>query len=129
MSEGIQEELDFVGEEKELYTKCSREAAVTFKFFSLFKVETSKDSDTATVYFGEGCIDRNVSIPVGKEIKSYVKTVKKMIIDNPKGIHQAILRRKMFWLVTKLLEHGVFGPQFARINNYLFYVWDETKDD
>jgi hypothetical protein len=129
MSEGNQDELDFAGEEQELYTTCSREAAVTFKFFGLFKVETSKDSPCATVYFGDGCVDRNVAPAVGKEIKAYVKSVKKMIVDNPKGLHQAVLRRKMFWLVTKLLEHGVFGPQFARVNNYLFYAWDETKDD
>ena len=108
---------------------CSREAAVTFKFFSLFKVDTNKGTDTASVYFGEGCVDRNISVEVAKEIKSYVKSVKKMILDNPKGLHQAVLRRKMFWFVTKLLEHGVFGNQFARINNYLFYAWDETKDD
>ena len=129
MSERNKEELDFVGEENELYTTCSREAAVTFKFFSLFNIETSKDSEKATVYFGEGCVDRGVSLAVGKELKSYVKSVKKMIIENPKGIHQALLRRKMFWFVTKLLEHGVFGSQITRINNYLFYAWDETKDD
>jgi hypothetical protein len=120
---------DFAAEEKELYEMCSREAAVTLKFFSLFKVETSKDSSLATVYFGDGCIDRDIELDIAKQIKSYIKSVKKMIIENPKGLHQGLLRRKMFWFVTKLLEHGVFGNQFARINNYLFYAWDETKDD
>lgn len=126
---GDNEPLDFGGEEKDLYEQCSREAAVTFKFFELFSFTFRNDSAYATMRFGQSCEDPNVPTEIAKEFKKYCKDVRNLIRQNPKTLHQGQLRRKIFWMNTKLLEHGIFPTQITRIQNYLYFVWDETKDD
>jgi hypothetical protein len=124
-----QEIHDFGEEEKDLYANCSREAAVTFKFFELFSFQFPEYSDFATIRFGRICEDQNVPTQLAKEFKKYCKEVRNLIRENPKSLHQGLLRRKIFWMNTKLLEHGIFPTQITRIQNYLYFVWDETKDD
>jgi hypothetical protein len=122
-------EQTFGEEEKDLYGTCSREAAVTFKFFELFSFEFREDSEVATMRFGRICEDTNVPTHLAKEFKKYCKEVRNLIRQTPKGLHQGQLRRKIFWMNTKLLEYGIFPTTITRIQNYLYFVWDETKDD
>ncbi len=124
--------LDFRLEEETVYETFNRGAAALYKFFDMFRVELSEDkfAQSATVHFGKSYEDDEVSIPVAKQLRSYVKDQKRTIRENPMGYDVAEGRRKVFWLLTMMQEHGIFSPSHqSKIMFYAQYVFHETKEE
>lgn len=124
--------LDFRLEEEALYETFNRAAAALYKFFDMFSVEIPEDrsSQYATVHFGKSYEDDTVPIPIAKQVRAYVKDQKKALRDNPMGYDAYEGRRKAFWLLTMLEEHGIFSPSHqAKIMFYAQFVFHETKED
>lgn len=124
--------LDFRLEEETIYETFNRGAAALYKFFDMFRVELSEDkfAQSATVYFGKSYEDDEVPIPVAKQLRSYVKDQKRALRENPMGYDVAEGRRKAFWLLTMMQEHGIFSPSHqGKIMTYAQYVFHETKED
>jgi hypothetical protein len=124
--------LDFRLEEETIYETFNRGAAALYKFFDMFRVELSEDkfAQSATVHFGKSYEDDEVPIPVAKQLRSYVKDQKRALRENPMGYDVAEGRRKAFWLLTMMQEHGIFSPSHqGKIMTYAQYVFHETKED
>ena len=123
--------LDFRLEEEALYETFNRAAAALYKFFDMFRVELPEDrQQTATVHFGKSYEDDEVELPVAKQLKSYVKDQKRAIRENPMGYDSAEGRRKAFWLLTMLEEHGIFSPSHqSKIMIFAQFVFHETKEE
>jgi hypothetical protein len=124
--------LDFRLEEETIYETFNRGAAALYKFFDMFRVELSEDkfAQSATVHFGKSYEDDEVSIPVAKQVRAYVKDQKRALRENPMGYDVAEGRRKVFWLLTMMQEHGIFSPSHqSKIMFYAQYVFHETKEE
>ena len=127
-----QSPLDFRLEEETIYETFNRGAAALYKFFDMFRVELSEDkfAQSATVHFGKSYEDDEVSIPVAKQLRSYVKDQKRALRENPMGYDVAEGRRKAFWLLTMMQEHVIFSPSHqSKIMFYAQYVFHETKEE
>lgn len=122
--------LDFIGEERDVWENCSTAAGATFKFFDQIRVEFGDDSSPyASVHFGKSYEDDCVEREIAKQVRAYVKEQKRWIRENAKGADPEELRKKVFWMITMLLEHGIFSPSHqSKIQIYAQFVWDSTKD-
>jgi hypothetical protein len=124
--------LDFRLEEETAYELFNRAAVAIYKFFDMFRVEISEDksSQSATVWFGKSYEDDEVPVLVAKQVRAYVKDQKRAIRENPMGYDGAEGRRKIFWLLTMIQEHGIFSPSHqGKIMTYAQYVFHETKEE
>lgn len=131
MSDGKQQPPDFVAEENEFYDNLPRAAVAVYKFFDLFKVDASDEkSSTVTVTFGKAYVDEEVPRDVGKQIRHYVKEQKRAIRQAAHGYTAEEGRRKIYWLLTMLLQYGVFSDSgIGRIQTYAQFVFHETKEE
>ena len=124
--------LDFRLEEESAYETFNRAAVAIYKFFDMFRVEISEDkaNQRVSIWFGKSYEDDEVSIQVAKQVRTYVKDQKKAIRENSHGYDAAEGRRKIFWLLTMMQEHGVFSPSHqGKIMTYAQYVFHETKEE
>jgi hypothetical protein len=125
-----QKPIDFAGEEQELYSICSAPVVALYKFFDMFRVELGDDSQKlATVYFGKSFEDDEVPKELAKQIRFYVKEQKRELRANPIGYDPQEGRKKVFWLMTMLLEHGLFSHVIGKLQVYATFVYCQTKDD
>jgi hypothetical protein len=125
------EPVDFRVEETTLYDVCTRSSAAIFKFFDMFRVEFGDEkAATATVQFGKSYEDDEVPTVLAKQIRSYAREQKKAIRDNPHGYTAEEGRQKIFWLISMLLQHGIFSPsEQNKIMTYGSFVFHETKEE
>jgi hypothetical protein len=125
------ETVDIRAEETGLYDVCTRSSAAIFKFFDMFRVEFGDEkATTATVYFGKSYEDDEVPVALAKQIRSYAREQKKAIRDNPHGFTGEEGRQKIFWLISMLIQHGVFSSSAqSKIMTYGSFVFHETKED
>lgn len=125
------EQVDFRAEETGLYDVCTRSSAAIFKFFDMFRVEFGDEkATTATVYFGKSYEDDEVPVAIAKQIRSYTREQKKVIRDNPHGFTGEEGRQKIFWLISMIIQHGVFSSSAqSKIMTYGSFVFHETKED
>lgn len=125
------QEVDFRSEEAGLYDVCTRSSAAVFKFFDMFRVEFGDEkATTATVCFGKSYEDDEVPVALAKQIRSYTREQKKTIRDNPRGFTGEEGRQKIFWLISMIIQHGVFSPsEQNRIMTYGSFVFHETKEE
>jgi hypothetical protein len=125
------EQVDFRAEETGLYDVCTRSSAAIFKFFDMFRVEFGDEkASVATVYFGKSYEDDEVPVTLAKQIRSYAREQKKAIRDNPHGFTGEEGRQKIFWLISMLIQHGVFSSSAqSKIMTYGSFVFHETKED
>ena len=79
---------------------------VFYKFFSLLTVKTV--GEETTVRFGRGIVDEDVSRDVATRLKDYVKEQKEWVRENGRDVSLKECQRRMWWLVEKILEFGVF---------------------
>ena len=122
--------IDFKAEEAELYDNCSPSSVALYKFFDLIRVEFGDESQKmATVCFGETYEDNEVPKEVAKQIRSYVKEQKRAIRENPRGFVPEEGRQRVFWILTKFVEHGVFSFCLGKIQHYMAFVFSQTKED
>lgn len=131
MSDKNQLPPDFAAEENEAYDALPRAAVAIYKFFDLFKVDMSDEkATTVTVNFGKAYVDEEVSRDVAKQIRSYVKEQKRAIRQAAHGYSAEEGRRRIFWLLTMLLQYGVFSDSgIGRIQTYAQFVFHETKEE
>ncbi len=130
--QGQQLPLDFRLEEETAYETFNRAAAAVYKFFDMFRVEIPEDkfAQSATVHFGKSYEDDEVPTQVAKQVRAYVKEQKRAIRENPMGYESAEGRRKVFWFLTMMQEHGIFSPSHqGKIMTYAQYVFHETKEE
>ena len=127
-----QKPIDFLAEENELYDLCTGPNAAVYKWFDLIRVEFSSDETqkTATVQFGKLAEDTTVPIALAKQIRTYVKTQKKAIRENPRGFTPEEGRQKIFWLLTMFVEHGIFADHgMGKFQTYTTFVYCQTRED
>lgn len=124
--------LDFCLEEETAYETFNRAAAAVYKFFEMWRVELPEDrtQSTATVFFGKSYEDDEVPAPIAKQVRAFVKEQKRAIRENPLGYDAELGRRKVFWLLTMMEEHGIFCPSHQnKIMFYAQFVFHETKEE
>ncbi len=125
--------VDFAAEEEALYELCNRGAVAIYKFFELFTVKLPDSNDPsalATVRFGKTIEDDEVERDVAKQVRAYVKDMKRVIRASPKEYDVEEGRRKIFWFLTMMFQHGVFAAnQQSKIMTYAQFVFHETKED
>lgn len=125
--------VDFAAEEAALYELCNRGAVAVYKFFDLFTVklpETNDPAALATVRFGKTIEDDEVDRDVAKQLRTYVKEMKRTIQKNPKDFKSEEGRQKIFWFLTMLFQHGVFAAnQQSKIMTYAQFVFHESKEE
>lgn len=120
--------LDFCLEEETVYETFNRAAAAIYKFFEMVRVEIGDNQ--ATVHFGKSYEDDEVPVAVAKQVRAFVKEQKRKIRENPLGYDAAEGRRKVFWLLTMIQEHGIFSPSHqSKIMTYAQFVFHESKED
>jgi hypothetical protein len=131
MSDGKQLPPDFVAEENDFYDNLPRAAVAIYKFFDLFKVDMSDEkATTVEVAFGKAYMDEEVPRDVAKQIRNYVKEQKRKIRQEAQGYSAEEGRRKIYWLLTMLLQYGVFSDSgIGRIQSYAQFVFHETKEE
>jgi hypothetical protein len=125
--------VDFAAEEEALYELCNRAAVAVYKFFELFTVklpDTNDPSAMASVNFGKTIEDDEVDRVVAKQVRAYVKEMKRTIRASPKDYKAEEGRRKIFWFLTMLFQHGVFAAnQQSKIMTYAQFVFHESKEE
>lgn len=124
---------DMTTEEQELYDICTRANVAIYKFFDLFTFELPDEksgSQMATVRFGKTIEDDEVPRDVAKQLRHYIKEQKRAIRDNPRGYGAEEGRQKIFWVLTMLLQHGVFSPSYYnKVSTYAQFVFHESKEE
>lgn len=125
--------VDFAAEEAALYELCNRGAVAVYKFFDLFTVKLPDTNDPtvlATVRFGKTIEDEEVERDVAKQVRAYVKEIKRTIQKNPKDFKSEEGRKKIYWFLTMLFQHGVFAAnQQSKIMTYAQFVFHESKEE
>ena len=120
-------------EEQELYTICTRANVAIYKFFDLFQIQLPDDksgSQMATVSFGKTMEDDEVPREVAKQLRHYIKEQKRAIRDNPRGYMAEEGRQKIFWVLTMLLQNGIFSPSYYnKVSTYAQFVFHESKEE
>jgi hypothetical protein len=123
-----QKPLDFLGEEKELYSLFTELSGPVYKFFDLFSFEVT-DKPTGVVRFGQSYEDDEVPKEVVKQLRFYIKEQKKALRENPKGFTEKECHKKMFWCTTMLLEHNIFSSSHqSKVMMYSVFVYQQLKD-
>ena len=80
---------------------------VFFKFFSLMSVKIHSD-DEITVRFGRNIVDDTVSLDTAQKLKAFIKEQKEWIRVQGKRASVLEVKRRLWWLVEKIIELGVF---------------------
>jgi hypothetical protein len=80
---------------------------VFFKFFSLLSVRIHGEDDIS-VRFGRNILDDTVSLDTAQKLKAFLKEQKEWIRGQGKRVSLLEVKRRMWWLVEKILELGIF---------------------
>ena len=121
----------FIEEDEKLYAACSRANVALFRFFDmfLFDISDSSSSAMATVRFGKSYEDDEVPKDVAKQLRSFIKEQKRMIRENPRCSNSKEGRKKMYSLITLLLQYGIFSPAHqGKIMTYAVFTYSETTE-
>lgn len=125
-----QNEVNFLDEERDYYSTFTRAAAAGYRFFNMFRVELGDGTPYSTVAFGKSYEDDEVERAVAKQLKLYIKEQKKLLRENPKGFSATEIQKKIFTVLSALIEHAVFCPsQQSKIMTYASFAYTETKED
>ena len=116
-------------EEADLYEACARGPAALFRFFDMFSFVLS-DAANATIHFGKSCEDEEVPKELAKQLRAFCKDQKRAIRENPRHYSVSEGRKKMFWLISLLLQHGIFSAkEQSKVTLFATFVHAETRED
>lgn len=94
-------------EYEEGYDTLTDAGVVFFKFFSLLSVKIHSEDDIA-VRFGRNIVDDSVSMDTAQKLKAFLKEQKEWIRGQGKRVSVLEVKRRLWWLVEKIIELGVF---------------------
>lgn len=121
--------LDIAQEESDLYGACARGPAALFRFFDMFSFVLT-DAATATIHFGKSYEDDEAPKELAKQLRAFCKDQKRAIRENPREYSVAEGRKKMFWMVNLLIQHGIFLPKDqSKIMMFATFIFAETKEE
>jgi hypothetical protein len=79
---------------------------VYYKFLSMFSVKVSKDDSPSTVSFGT-LVPATLDNETASTLRSYIKQQKEWL-RNEKQTNKAEMRRRIWWVVQKILDYKLF---------------------
>jgi hypothetical protein len=121
--------VNIAQEEADLYEACARGPAALFRFFDMFSFVLS-DAPMATVHFGKSCEDEEVPKELAKQLRAFCKDQKRAIRENPRDYSVSEGRKKMFWFVNLMIQHGIFLPrEQSRIMLFATFIHAETREE
>lgn len=106
--------MDFEAEYQDFFPNLGREATCAYKFFDLFKINlgTGKDEKGNVMekglHWGKSCHDDELSDEELRALKTYIKDAKSWLRKEQKAASINQMRKRMWFLVQKLIEFGAF---------------------
>ena len=96
---------------------------VYYKFLSMFSVKVSKDDSPSTVSFGT-LVPATLDNETASTLRSYIKQQKEWL-RNEKQTNKAEMRRRIWWVVQKILDYKVFAEKGQC---YIMFWLDKCDD-
>jgi hypothetical protein len=96
---------------------------VYYKFLSMFSVKVSKDDSPSTVSFGT-LVPATLDNETASTLRSYIKQQKEWL-RNEKQTNKAEMRRRIWWVVQKILDYKLF-PERGQC--YIMFWLDKCDD-
>lgn len=114
--------ITLVGDWQEEFDEGRKELGAVgmavYKFFAMFRVKEGH------VWFGE-CIEQEVSPDTAQPLRDYIKAQKEWVRQHGRSLQPKEATRRMWWLLTKLLEQGIFTSSEQRT---IMCYYDMTLD-
>ena len=116
--------MDFTAEYKDFFENLGDAATYTYKFFDLFKVNLGNGEDEKGeklvkgsassalgrqgLHWGKDTSDDTLTVEQLREVKTYLKAQKQWVRKEQKNVKRKECRRRIWFLVQKLIELGAF---------------------
>ena len=89
-----------------------------YKFINSFRIEI--EGDSATIYFGKSAEDDELDTEFAAELRTWLKDQKKWVRAEQKKVDLVICKRRMWFLVTKFIDEGIFSC--AELGKVMYYM-------
>lgn len=100
---------------------------VFYKFYGMFSARTN--GDECVVKFGRRAVDTSLSHDVVRKLREYIKEQREWILEQGRDVHPAEARRRMWWIVEKILEFDIFASSEQKtIMIWLDICLEQTKE-
>jgi hypothetical protein len=96
---------------------------VYYKYLSMFSVKVSKDDSPSTVSFGT-LTPVTLDTETASTLRSYIKQQKEWLREEQQT-NKAELRRRIWWIVQKILDYKLFTEKGQC---YMMYWLDKCDD-
>jgi hypothetical protein len=100
---------------------------IFYKFYGMFSAKVN--GDDCIVKFGRHTIDTSISVDIVRKIREYVREQREWIMEQAHDVHPAEARRRMWWIVEKIIEYDIFSSsQQKTIMIWLDICLEQTKE-
>ena len=98
---------------------------VFYKFYGMF----SAKSNDSIVKFGRRSVATDVPADVVRKLREYIKEQREWILEQAHDVHPAEARRRMWWIVEKIIEYDIFtSSEQKTIMIWLDICLEQTKE-
>ena len=94
-----------------------------YKFINSFRIEI--DDDKGTIFFGKSAEDDDLDVEFAAKLRTLLKDQKRWIRDVKHKAPMAICKRRMWFLLSKFIDEGIFATnELGKIMYYMDSTWE-----
>lgn len=94
-----------------------------YKFINMFRIEI--DEDKGTIFFGKSAEDDDLDVEFAAKLRTWLKDQKRWIRDVKHKASAAICKRRMWFLLSKFIDEGIFAThELGKIMYYMDSTWE-----
>jgi AAA+ ATPase superfamily predicted ATPase len=98
-----------------------------YKFINSFRIEI--EGDDATIYFGKSAEDGELDAEFATRLRNWLKDQKKWIRSEQKKAPLNICKRRMWFLLSKFIDEGIFtSAELGKIMYFMDSTWEMMRD-
>jgi AAA+ ATPase superfamily predicted ATPase len=94
-----------------------------YKFINSFRIEI--EDDKATIFFGKSAEDNELDVDFAARLRTWLKDQKRWIRDMKNKAPLSICKRRMWFLMSKFIDEGIFTTgELGKIMYYMDSTWE-----
>lgn len=98
-----------------------------YKFINSFRIEI--EGDNATIYFGKSAEDDELDAEFAARLRTWLKDQKRWIRSEQKKAPLHVCKRRMWFLLSKLIDEGIFtSAELGKIMYFMDSTWVMMSD-
>ena len=99
-----------------------------YKFINSFSIEINEGA--ATIFFGKSAEDSELDVAFASRLRTWLKEQKRWVRDMKNKAPLAICKRRMWFLVSKFIDEGIFTTgELGKIMYYMDSTWELMRSE